>query len=519
MQGGMPQAGMMGGNTGMPSIPHAAMNNHHNKTFRELHIGNTAPGLTPPQLQQFLNAAMHQGELITGEPGMCVTTTRCAGKFAFAEFRSVEECNNALNLNGIVLMGRPLRVARPRNYMGPEITGTPWHVWMTEKIKLKPELEGKVIGMPDPAELAAMAAGGNGMGMMGGGAAGNSADRSVRDLYIGNTPEFVTDVQLLAFISGAMREAKLTDDPQPIVRVRLGNGRFAFAEFKTPELANRALNMNGIEFSGNPLRFNRPKSYTGPTTHSVTWTELLQLGIEAVESGAGGRGGMGGGGMGGGGYGGHGGMMMGISGVGGMNAAFGGRTPTRALQLSNMITAEELESDEEFKFIVEDVATEMTKYAQQSGGTLEDVQIPRDGPGVGHIYVLFSNLEAAVEAHLQLPTRKFGEQFIKAAFYPEAKLKGKDFTDVFAEEAATAAKQKEMAAATAAALGSRPPPVTSQAPPILGGGGRGIGATQQLAPAGNRAPPILGGGIVSAGVPGEGRGRGRGRTLPAWMTQ
>jgi hypothetical protein len=344
---------------------------------------------------------------------------------------------------------------------------------------------------------------------MGGGAGTNSADRSVRDLYVGNTPEFVTDVQLLAFISGAMREAKLTDDPQPIVRVRLGNGRFAFAEFKTPELANRALNMNGIEFSGNPLRFNRPKSYSGPTTHSVTWTELLQLGIEAVEAGAGGGGG--GGGMGGG-YGGRGGMMMGMPGVGGMNAAFGGRTPTRALQLSNMITPEELKDDEEFKFIVEDVATEMTKYAQQSGGTLEDVQIPRDGPGVGHIYVLFSNLEAAVEAHLQLPTRKFGEQFIKAAFYAEDKLKGKEFVDVFAEEAATAAKRKEMAAATAAALGSRPPPMTSQPPPALGGA-RGLGAAQQGAPA---PVSVLGGGV---GGPGQGRGRGRGMTLPAWMTQ
>jgi hypothetical protein len=135
MQGGMPPAHMMGGHGGMGMS--SIMNDHQNKVFRELHIGNTAPGLTPPQLQQFLNAAMHQGELITLEPGMCVTTARCAGKFAFAEFRSVEECNNALNLNGIVLMGRPLRVARPRNYTGPEITGTPWHVWMTENEKQK----------------------------------------------------------------------------------------------------------------------------------------------------------------------------------------------------------------------------------------------------------------------------------------------------------------------------------------------------------------------------------------------
>ena len=183
-----------------------------------------------------------------------------------------------------------------------------------------------------------------------------------------------------------------------------------------------------------------------------------------------------------------------------------------------MITPEELKDDEEFKFIVEDVATEMTKYAQQSGGTLEDVQIPREGSGVGHIYVLFSNLEAAVEAHLQLPTRKFGDKFIKAAFYDENKLKGKEFIDVFQEESASAAKRKEMAAATAAALGTRPTPTAPQSTASLGGGGaRGL-STSQASPA---AIPVLGGGSsgVGGGSGGSGRGRGRGMTLPAWMTQ
>ena len=66
------------------------------------------------------------------------------------ELRTQEEANNAMNLIGIILMGRPLRIARARNYTGPEVTVTPWPIWMAKKIQENPKLQGKVIGMPDP---------------------------------------------------------------------------------------------------------------------------------------------------------------------------------------------------------------------------------------------------------------------------------------------------------------------------------------------------------------------------------
>jgi hypothetical protein len=65
MQGGM-QSGYRG--------KHAP--DKQNKINRELHVGNTNPQLTAPQLESFLNAAMLQGGLTTG-PGPCVNTVRC----------------------------------------------------------------------------------------------------------------------------------------------------------------------------------------------------------------------------------------------------------------------------------------------------------------------------------------------------------------------------------------------------------------------------------------------------------
>ena len=41
--------------------------------------------------------------------------TRCSPKFAFAEFRSVEEASAGLNLAGIIYKTHPLSVQRPRS--------------------------------------------------------------------------------------------------------------------------------------------------------------------------------------------------------------------------------------------------------------------------------------------------------------------------------------------------------------------------------------------------------------------
>lgn len=96
------------------------------KVYRELFIGNTSPEMNEVDLQEFLGQAMQQVGLTTST-GNPIVTTRLSGKFAFIELRSIEETNNALNLNGIPYMGMLLRVGRPSKYQGPAVPHMDWN--------------------------------------------------------------------------------------------------------------------------------------------------------------------------------------------------------------------------------------------------------------------------------------------------------------------------------------------------------------------------------------------------------
>jgi len=90
------------------------------KPARELYVGNLPPNVTGPQLQEFLSTIIQQVGLTT-QPGNPIINTWIStdGHFAFCEMRSVEECNLALLLNQLSLLGQPLKFGRPRSFMGP----------------------------------------------------------------------------------------------------------------------------------------------------------------------------------------------------------------------------------------------------------------------------------------------------------------------------------------------------------------------------------------------------------------
>ena len=125
-------------------------------------------------------------------PGMPITSVRCNGRFAFAEFRSAEETTNAMNLNGIIIVGQSLNVGRPSAYTGPATQHVRWEQLMAERIAKHPELKDTAIGMPGPG------------GAMGGpqapagGAGPDPSTKICRELYIGNMPEGVNEGKLVS---------------------------------------------------------------------------------------------------------------------------------------------------------------------------------------------------------------------------------------------------------------------------------------------------------------------------------
>eukprot|EP01052_Picozoa_sp_SAG31_P001457 SAG31_NODE_49_length_30599_cov_15.615016_17_plen_483_part_00 len=97
------------------------------------------------------------------------------------------------------------------------------------------------------------------------------------------------------------------------------------------------------------------------------------------------------------------------------------------LQLSNMVTAAELDDDEEYADIVADVSEECAEV----GGTVAKVVIPRSGAaGCGLVYVRFEQPAAAERARVALDGRTFGANIVGATLYPEQNFAAGDFVDI-----------------------------------------------------------------------------------------
>jgi splicing factor U2AF subunit len=86
------------------------------KTFREVFIGNTSPEMTDISIKEFLGGALQQMGLSCSGSENPVVQIRVNGKFSFAEFRTMEDAANALNLNGIPFMSQLLKLSRPSKF-------------------------------------------------------------------------------------------------------------------------------------------------------------------------------------------------------------------------------------------------------------------------------------------------------------------------------------------------------------------------------------------------------------------
>jgi splicing factor U2AF subunit len=103
-------------------------------------------------------------------------------------------------------------------------------------------------------------------GLMGFGQNQMQASRQARRLYAGNLPPDVTEDELKRFFNKAMIDGNPHGDPgESIVSVYLNlPKKFGFVEFRTPEEATAAMNLDGITFRGQMLTIRRPSDYTPP---------------------------------------------------------------------------------------------------------------------------------------------------------------------------------------------------------------------------------------------------------------
>ncbi|THG05419.1 hypothetical protein TEA_006647 [Camellia sinensis var. sinensis] len=104
-------------------------------------------------------------------------------------------------------------------------------------------------------------------------------------------------------------------------------------------------------------------------------------------------------------------------------------TPTKVLCLTEVINVDELMDDGEYEEIVEDMREEGGKF-----GVLTDVIIPRPAPngeqvpGVGKVFLEYSDAAACANAKDALSGRKFGGNVVTAVYYAEDKYYNRDYS-------------------------------------------------------------------------------------------
>ncbi|KAF7633711.1 hypothetical protein Mgra_00006892 [Meloidogyne graminicola] len=99
----------------------------------------------------------------------------------------------------------------------------------------------------------------------------------------------------------------------------------------------------------------------------------------------------------------------------GIDLSKGAGPPTEVLCLMNMVVEEELQKDDEYEDILEDIRNECNKY-----GNVVSLEIPRPGyeeRGIGKVFVEFQTKEECQKAQAALTGRKFSSRVVVTSYY------------------------------------------------------------------------------------------------------
>ncbi|KAL9257531.1 Splicing factor U2af large subunit A-like protein [Drosera capensis] len=104
-------------------------------------------------------------------------------------------------------------------------------------------------------------------------------------------------------------------------------------------------------------------------------------------------------------------------------------SPTKILCLDQVVATEDLSDDNEYEEILEDMKEECRKF-----GVLVNIIIPRPGmdgvqiPGVGKVFLEYSDIAGCAKAKSMLGGRKFGGNTVTAVYYSEQKFYSGDYS-------------------------------------------------------------------------------------------
>lgn len=301
-----------------------------------------------------------------------------------------------------------------------------------------------------------------------------------RRLYCGNLPFGITEDLMIDFFNAKMRESDIAKQPgNPVLACQINlEKNFAFLEFRSVEETTLAMAFDGIMLQGQALKIRRPKDYQPIPGIAVTqathipgvvstvvpdtinkvfigglpnylnedqvkellstfgelrafnlvkdsatglskgyaFCEYVDVGITDVAIA------------------GMSGMQLGDKKLIVQRASVGSKTmpaqlqipgfdlnkevvATNVLCLMNMVSPEELQSDEDYDEIFDDIREECSKY-----GRIRSLQIPRPNreyqvPGVGKIFIEYASSQESRSASEALAGRKFANRVVVTSYY------------------------------------------------------------------------------------------------------
>ncbi|XWS42032.1 hypothetical protein CRYUN_Cryun17cG0133900 [Craigia yunnanensis] len=350
----------------LPFMPVQAMTQQATRHARRVYVGGLSPIANEQSVATFFSQVMAAIAGNTAGPGDAVVNVYInhEKKFAFVEMRSVEEASNAMALDGIIFEGAPVKVRRPSDY-NPSLAAT--------------------LGPSQPSPNLNLAA----VGLSPGSAGGlEGPDR----IFVGGLPYYFTEVQIRELLEsfGALRGFDLVKDRET------GNSKgYAFCiyqDLSVTDIACAAL--NGIKMGDKTLtvrRANQGTTQPKPEQESILQHAQQQIALQR--------------------------LILQPQGV-----------PTKVVCLTQALSEDDLRDDEEYEDIVEDMKQEGGKH-----GALVNVVIPRPNsngeplPGVGKVFLEYSDIEGSQKAQAAMNGRKFGENQVIAVFYPENKFSQEEY--------------------------------------------------------------------------------------------
>ncbi len=232
-----------------------------------------------------------------------------------------------------------------------------------------------------------------------------TAQNTDKKLYIGNLPNMMTPPSLIKMLNIALLTLKPEDfsPGEPVISAWVSpDGHYAFVEFRTAEEATKGFILNGFKIMGTPLKVGRPKTYQGLSQNtedvgpSNTVAAILMKNKKNVQI-----------------------------------KTYKFVMPTKVLCLNSIIKGLDIEDEDKYNEIKDDIKNECEKY-----GKIIDIFMPRKDvednatPGMGNAYVMYEDIEQSKLARRFLSLKRFNNKSIYIQYIPEENFINKKFEPI-----------------------------------------------------------------------------------------